>query len=192
MYYDERGNYFDYDNVENNDINDIKDIKTFDYDFDIKNKDYNFDINNKNYDFDVKNKDYTLDVNNINVFNFASARRTEVVTPVEGFNRGNMFNDLYEPYKNHYYKVMVKGERDSLLLNIQILQFALNDLNIYLDLYPKDKECINLFNKYNSELQKYKNAFENKYGPITVDGIKYQNEFTWIKNPWPWDKGGSI
>lgn len=173
MYYDERGNYFDYLNQENTDITDITEVNSAEYDINIKDKDYNFDVNN------------------INVYNFRPVQKPEVTNPVEGFNRGNMFNDLYDPYKNHYYRVMVKGERDSLLLNIQILSFALTDLNIYLDLYPNDKECIDLFNKYNEELKKYKTAFEKKYGPITADGVKYQNEFIWIKNPWPWDKGGN-
>lgn len=182
MYYDERGNYFDYKNQENNDteINNIT-----------KNYDYDLEIKNKLYDLDIKDKNFNFDVNNINVYNFRPTSKPELTNPAEGFNRGNMFNEIYEPYKNHYYKVMVKGERDSLLLNIQILQFAINDLNIYLDLYPKDKECIDLFNKYNKELQNYKNIFENKYGPLTADGIKYNNEFIWIKNPWPWDKGGN-
>lgn len=174
MYYDERGNYFDY---MNQNINEETEIKSTEYDIDIKNKDYNNDY---------------YDINNFNVYNFRPEKKQpEVTNPVNGFNRGNMFNNIYDGYKNYNYKVMVKGERDTLLLNIQILAFALNDLKIYLDLYPTDKECINLYNKYNEELQRYKNTFENKYGPITADGVKYQNEFTWIKNPWPWDKGGS-
>ena len=172
MYYDERGNYFDYMNQENTEINDITDI-----------------ISNE-YDIEVKNKDYNLDFNNFNVYNFRPAKN-DIANLMEGFNRGNMFNNLYDPYKNHYYKVMVKGERDSLLLNIQMLDFALTDLNLYLDLFPKDSNALNLYNKYNEELNNYKKTFEKKYGPLTADGIKYQGEFIWIKNPWPWDKGGN-
>lgn len=179
MYYDERGNYFDYMSQENMEQNVENNI-------DIKNKDYELN------DIDLKNQDMNFDVNNLNVYNFRPAEKLDVTNVVEGFNRGNMFNNLYVPYKNHYYRVMVKGERDSLLLKIQMLTFALYDLNFYLDLNPTNKEALNLYNKYNEECNKFKRQFENKYGPLTACGTKYNNDFTWVKNPWPWDKGGNL
>lgn len=169
MYYDERNNYFDYMNQ----------------DFDLENE-----IKNTEYDMNIKENDY-FDINNFNVYNFRPEKQNNITNPTVGFNRGNMFNDIYDGYKNYNYKIMVKGERDSLLLNIQMLAFALNDLQLYLDLNPNDKQTLELFNKYNQELQKYTDAFEKKYGPLTSCGVKYQNEFTWIKNPWPWDKGSN-
>ncbi len=154
MYYDERGNFFDYTSKE-------------------KNEYINFDINNYNY--------YNLDDN-----------KTELFDSFEGFNKGNLFHDLYSPYKNHDYMLKVSGERDNLLLKIQVLDFALNDLNLYLDLYPNDTKCINIFNDYNKKNKECIMEFEKKYGPLTVCGLNYDNEFSWINNPWPWDKGGNL
>lgn len=144
-------------------------------------------------EYDEEENGYiSFNINDLNIFNSRLGKDVELMNPVEGLNKGNLFYNLYLPYKNHSYKVKVVGERDGLLLNIQALDFALDDLNLYLDLYPNDKKCLEKFNEYNRKCKEYKRIFEEKYGPLTASGVEYKNNFTWIKNPWPWDKGGSV
>ena len=170
MYYDEKNNYFDFISEENNSLYDIKSNKYF----------------SKNY---IDEPSY--DVGNINIYNYRLNAHT--VSPNEGLNRGNMFSDQYDPYKNYYYKVVVRGKREELLLKIQELTFAVIDLNIYLDVYPNDIECLELYKKYNKELNNLKSAYEKEYGPLEASDVTSTREFTWIKNPWPWDnKGGNF
>lgn len=68
----------------------------------------------------------------------------------------------------------------------------INDLNLYLDLNPDDKEIFNLFKKYVKEEEKLTKEYESKFGPLTLKGdvgMKYD----WLCSPWPWDnKGGSM
>lgn len=106
----------------------------------------------------------------------------------EGFKKGNMFSDLYDTYKN--YKpadLKANSEREDMLMQLQELNFALIDLGMYLDIYENDRECINLFNKYQKKEKELRKMFENKYGPLTFTSGVYTNTWTWDNGPWPWE-----
>ena len=118
--------------------------------------------------YDEKNKYF---INNIN-FN----RDSKLFDIEEGFNKGNLFKNIYSKYKNYVYKLAVNNKRDTLLYKIQMYIFALKDLNLYLDVYPKDESIIN--------------EYQNNYGPLNTNEVNSEDIWTWINNPWPWDKGG--
>ena len=133
-----------------------------------------FDENNNYFDdyinisFDRSNKLYSLE---------------------EGFNKGNLFKDIYSKYKNYVYKLNLSSEKDKKLLNIQMYTFALKDLNLYLDTHPSDDSMLVEFNKINNKLRQLKNEYENLYGPLCINSMN-SDTYSWINNPWPWDKGG--
>jgi spore coat protein JB len=105
-----------------------------------------------------------------------------------GFIRGNMFDNLYKPYKNHIYKVMSNNEKDAALLKIQELTFTLIDFNLNLDVNDTDTNIIGLYNQYMQELKNLVNDYENKYGPLTLDSNTLnQYPWVWINCPWPWE-----
>lgn len=165
MYFDEKNNYFDY-----------------------IDKDY-FKYENNNLNSIDKYNEINFDKININVNNY---RNNNLYSSLEGFNNGNMFKDLYKPYKNYKYKVVVNGKREALLLKIEEFTFACKDLNLYLDIHPDDENILNIYKKYAKELEKYKNEYENNYGPLCALNVT-KDYFNWIKNPWPWEnKGGNI
>ena len=64
----------------------------------------------------------------------------------EGFRRGNIFTNIYWPYKKQTYNFVPKNERQKLLLEIMKNGFYAHELNLYLDNFPNDKERINLYN----------------------------------------------
>ena len=66
--------------------------------------------------------------------------------------------------------------------------FAAHELNLYLDLHPEDKSMIVLFKDYQETIRKLKKEYENKYRPITVNGVKNENLFTWELTAWPWER----
>lgn len=113
----------------------------------------------------------------------------DITTPEVGFIRGNMFDNLYDPYKNYKPLVPQDGsERESLLNGIREYAFALTDLDLFLDTHPKNQEAINLYNNCLKEENKLRNEYEQKYGPLSLDS-KYQNpnSWAWIQEPWPWE-----
>ncbi len=173
MYYDERNNYFDYISEENNNLYDIKSNKY------MSNLTKNY-LNESNYD-----------IGNINIYNY-NRHNAKLISPTEGFNRGNMFTDEYDPYKNQYYKVVVRGRREELLLKIQELTFAAKDLNIYLDLHPTDTVNLEVYKNYVKELNNLRALYEREFSPIAASDVTSSKEFTWINNPWPWDNGGGM
>lgn len=106
----------------------------------------------------------------------------------KGFEKGNMFINLFEPYKNFEVgKVVPKTKREELLLNIMALSFAINDLNLYLDLHPKDMEVLKKFRDLSDTLWQKEMEYVNIYGPLEVDEGETLEKFTWINNPWPWE-----
>ncbi|HIS86928.1 MAG TPA: spore coat protein CotJB [Candidatus Caccenecus avistercoris] len=121
------------------------------------------------------------------------SRTLNVVSPMEGFLRGNMFKDEYEPYKNlTYFKLNPSNDKERLLYQVMAYSFAINDLNLYLDLHPDNKGMLDLFKKYVKEEKELCNEYVNKYGPLEVNEVKGQ-KFDWINSPWPWEtRGGSM
>ena len=89
------------------------------YDFDVLSlAGFSFDEPPKRYDYPVQSKDNKL------------------VDAKEGFLRGNMFRDLYDPYKNMRCKELKPTtEREALLYKVMEMDFAVNDLNLYLDFH---------------------------------------------------------
>ena len=124
---------------------------------------------------------------NINIENVTINRSNTLYSYEEGFNKGNLFKDIYSKYKNYVYKLNVSSEKDKLLLDIQTHTFALKDLNLYLDTHPEDQSMLGEFNKIKNKLEDLKNRYENKYGPLCLNNVNSNKDFTWINNPWPWD-----
>lgn len=114
-------------------------------------------------------------------------------SPEEGFIRGNMFPNLFDPYKKQQLRRMNgTNEKERLMLNIQTHDFVLKDINLYLDVNPNDNCMIRKYNEYLSRRNELVNEYENKYGPIVLTMSNRSLEKTpwsWIETKSPW-KGG--
>ncbi|MBQ6282809.1 MAG: spore coat protein CotJB [Bacilli bacterium] len=110
----------------------------------------------------------------------------DLVNASEGFRRGNIFPDLYWPYKKQTYNFVPNNERQRLLLEIMENSFYAHELNLYLDNYTTDKEKIDLFNKYNDKSNNLINEYNKKYEPIILNDLK-EVPWAWEESPWPWE-----
>ena len=142
------------------------------------------ETNNYFDDYKEVNNNVEINFDNIN-FN----RSNKLFSTEEGFNKGNLFQNLYSKYKNHVYKLNVNNKKDELLYKIQMYTFAQKDLTLYLDTNPTDQSMLEEFNKTNNKLKELKTKYESDYGPLCITEVN-SNEWTWNNNPWPWDKGG--
>lgn len=113
--------------------------------------------------------------------------RDEILSPKEGLILGNMFSDEYKPYKNYRpSEIKINSEKERELLKIRELSFAVNDLNLKLDLEPNNDKLYKLFKMYAGELEMCISKYNKKYNPLEVcDDIK--DNYTWYKGPWPWE-----
>ncbi len=109
----------------------------------------------------------------------------------EGFLYGNMFRNEYNGYKNYRPMVINAGdEKGRLLLGIYELDFAMNDLSLYLDLHPDDMSTYNLFKKYTEDLNSLVKDYESKYGPMELCHSNY-DKYEWVNSALPF-KGGNL
>ena len=109
--------------------------------------------------------------------------------PYNGFIRGNLFKNLYDPYKSEEpYEIKPMNTQAELLTHLDSLSFAMIDLGLLLDVNPNNEKAIKLYNKYREEKENLMKDYEYKFGPITLDSDKL-NSYPWAWNdmPWPWD-----
>ncbi len=119
--------------------------------------------------------------NNINSNNLSDLKN--------GFLRGNIFNNLYDPYKNYKYRELKpSNKREEMLYNILMYNFALIELQLYLDVNPMDSNIINLYNKHLMDKKKLCDDYERQFGPLTMEGLNMgTNSWNWDNSPWPWE-----
>lgn len=119
-------------------------------------------------------------------------REEKLVSSELGYLRGNMFLKEYVPYKNYQVrKIEAKTNEEALLLKLSQMEFALNDLSLYLDLHPNDTAVFNKFREYTSEYKRYLNEFEKTYRPLCLSSIN-KDSYEYYKNPWPWDNDAGV
>jgi spore coat protein JB len=74
--------------------------------------------------------------------------------------------------------------KEKLLMRLSASQFAMQELRLFLDTHPGDKEALSMFEKHQSKYSALKKEYEEQFGPLTLNGI---NSDEWLKDPWPWD-----
>ena len=80
--------------------------------------------------------------------------------------------------------------RQQLQDQIKAFDFALIEMNLYLDTHPCDKEALQLTGVYRSKRDLLIETFERRFGPwaITADKTPTDGEkWTWVNDPWPWE-----
>ena len=111
-----------------------------------------------------------------------------LATPEEAYTRGNLFNNLYVPYKNYRpMRLIPNNQQAEMLLQVNQLLFASHELRLYLDNFPDDRAMISLFNQYRSRANQLTRAYEQQYGPMNWEALSTPNQFSWEKTPWPWE-----
>ena len=141
----------------------------------------------KNNFYNIPDDWYKEFNNNFNVYD--KMNNNNSINPKEGYLRGNLFDNLYDPYKNYKYgDLKPTNQKEELLYNILMYKFALVELDLYLDTNPRDSKMISLYNQYLNEEKKLCKEYEKNYGPLTLDGENLgTNSWNWIKSPWPWE-----
>ena len=77
--------------------------------------------------------------------------------------------------------------RREMIENTRCLDFAINELALYLDTHPDDEKALCLHRKYCKEAKELKDKYQKVFGPITINFPC--NKWRWIEEPWPWERG---
>lgn len=122
-------------------------------------------------------------------FDFMNNSSTKLFSPEQGYNLGNMFQDLYDQYKNYRPEPLrANTNKEKSYLELSRISFAMHEMNLYLDVHPDDKKILQLFNDYRKMFVKLQNEYEEKYGPLTTcsDALE-KSPFAWEEDAFPWE-----
>ena len=118
-----------------------------------------------------------------------------------GGNNNNTGNDKYCPDKNWDDKpgcpntepmpdtdCSCTGNKAELLKKISELEFAITDLNLYLDTHPDCKEALEMLTKLAATLKSLKADYVKKYGTLMVTDVENETPISWVspEHKWPW------
>ena len=84
------------------------------------------------------------------------------------------------------------GNAAGLMEKIRSLSFVKAELEIYLDTHPSCKVALDYYYQTVDALKKLREEYQAKYGPISAEGCVGTEEWTWVKEPWPWHRDADI
>ena len=112
----------------------------------------------------------------------------DLFNPQEGFEKGNMFKNLYSQYKDYSpEKLKPKNAQERKLYELSAICFAAHDLNLYLDMHPEDRSMFMLFMDYQKQANRLIEEYERNYGPLNINSEEMNKSFTWESDKWPWE-----
>lgn len=79
------------------------------------------------------------------------------------------------------------SSREEMLHEIMSLNFAINDLALYLDTHPDDTNAIRMHCEYSERQIALTEEYQRLYGPLTMNFMS--DTWDWIDEPWPWERG---
>lgn len=102
----------------------------------------------------------------------------------KGLVRGTLYPGLDLPFMG---MVNCKEQPVTLSTEMQALGFAVQELALYLDTHPKDREALELYRAYQKAHKKAMMEYSKRKGPLNHMEIDDANRYTWVDDPWPWE-----
>lgn len=112
--------------------------------------------------------------------------KNDLYSLYDGYVRGNMFESLYKPYKNYkVYNIGPTNKNEEDRFELMMLEFALNDLNLHLIIYPDDIEIQNKYQYYLKMYKVKKDEYDKK--KTKCDSTDKNTFMTFTALPWEVD-----
>lgn len=106
----------------------------------------------------------------------------------EALQTGTLFPGLDLPFK-----AAIQAQTklpNTALVELMALDFAVKELNLYLDTHPEDQEALSLYASYIKLAKEGRETYLAQYGPLNSEDLTLSDGYTWLKGPWPWELGG--
>lgn len=102
----------------------------------------------------------------------------------KGLVRGTLFPGLDLPFMG----MVNKNELPvTPMSEMQALNFAIQELALYLDTHREDREALELFRTYQQMYEKCRAEFMRKHGPLNHQHASQTDRYDWLDDPWPWE-----
>ena len=107
----------------------------------------------------------------------------------EALQRGTLFPGLDLPFKA---AIQANSKlNNTALVELMALDFAIDELGLYLTTHPEDQEALQLYWSYIKLAQEGREKYQKLYGPLLQTDLTPDQGFVWLNDPWPWEKGGN-
>ncbi len=70
---------------------------------------------------------------------------------------------------------------------LQIIDFSLQELTLYLDMYPECRRALDKYQALRAEREQIVAALQADGVPIVANGNLNRERWDWIDSPWPWE-----
>lgn len=101
-----------------------------------------------------------------------------------GMVRGTLFPGLDLPFMG---MVNQKEKNVTPLTELQALNFAIQELALYLDTHREDREALELYRNYQQMYERCREEFKKNHGPLNHMGASDSETYDWLDDPWPWE-----
>ena len=102
----------------------------------------------------------------------------------KGLVRGTLFPGLDLPFMG---MVNQKELNVTPMTELQALNFAIQELALYLDTHREDHEALELYRSYQEMYEKCRREFQKKHGPLNHGNRSDSECYDWLDDPWPWE-----
>ena len=102
----------------------------------------------------------------------------------KGLVRGTLYPGLDLPFQG---KVNTRELNETPLTQLQVLNFAIQDLALYLDTHRDDQEALELYRSYQQMYRECREQYQKKYGPLNQQAVDDCQQYRWLDDPWPWE-----
>jgi len=108
---------------------------------------------------------------------------------MEALQTGTLFPGLDLPFKK---AIQARTKMpNTALVELMALDFALQELGLYLTTHSKDQEVLQLYWSYVKLANEGREKYQKMYGPLMQTDLTPEDGFIWLKDPWPWEVGGN-
>ena len=97
--------------------------------------------------------------------------------------RGTMYPGLDLPLLG---MVNEKLKPDTILSQLQTVNFAVQELALYLDTHRDDREALELYQSYQQMYSNLRGMYEAENGPLNHMHAQ-EGAYRWLDDPWPWE-----
>ena len=109
---------------------------------------------------------------------------------MEALQTGTLFPGLDLPFKA---AIQARTKlANTALVELMALDFAIDELGLYLTTHSNDQEALQLYWSYINLAKEGREKYQKKYGPLLQTDLTPDQGYAWLKDPWPWDEGGNV
>ncbi len=108
---------------------------------------------------------------------------------MEALETGTLFPGLNLPFKA---AIQAKTKlANTALVELMALSFAVDELGLYLTTHAQDQDALQLYWSYVKLLKEGQEKYQKMCGPLFQTDLTPEDGYAWLKDPWPWDFGGT-